>query len=232
MTYRTEQDLQREIAMMDFEFYDSRYVTFSRREVPVGGCIPDLINIHFTQDPNFYSWPKKWSYKHSFAIWLLRSQDLYLEEIASLFFEPIKKVSPIVDELLRDEIIIKSKDGKLSLSKQIEDIKADVVAVEAKLKKWRQALSQAIRYKDFANIVLVAMDATMIPRTDQAIQAFQNEAIGLCAISHGTIEWLVYPKRRLQGIGHEKEYLVMSATIPTTQRFWSRRNNLTASAHA
>jgi hypothetical protein len=113
-----------------------------------------------------------------------------------------------------------------------DDFRANVVAVEAKLKNWRQALVQATRYKDFANVAFVAMDATMVPSKSSILETFRALQVGLCAVSLNSAEWVVHPQIREHGLGHEKEYITMSPVVPTTQRFWSRRNNRKASSQA
>lgn len=233
MLYNSERDLQVELTKLDFNFFKAHPVSFYRREMSVGGCIPDLVSVYFKQDPTSQNWPHKWSYKHSFIIWLIKKRkNPTLQEIASYSYELPEKLLPILNELLANGLIKKLDDGSFQVSKQIRKLNAEVVAVEAKLRKWRDALSQAIRYKAFANIVFVAMDAIAIPRSLDVIQEFKVQQVGLCAISRGSIEWIVNPISRQHGIGHEKEYLVMSATIPATQRFWARRNNRKASSQA
>jgi len=233
MPYKTERELQLELSAVDFEFFDSHPISFFRREVRVGGCIPDLVSIYFNNDPTMDSWTKKWAYKHSYIIWLFRKWGtLSLEQIASLCFESQEHISPYVQDLRENDILFEGFNGKLHLSEQIAEIKSGVVAVEAKLSKWKDALWQAIRYKDFANIVFVAMDSTQIPGTSQVLQEFQKHQIGLCAVSPGNIKWIIYPELRESGLCHEKEYLVMSAMIPKTQTLWSRRNRVNASSQA
>ncbi len=233
MPYKSENDLQLDLFETEFELLESRPVYFMRREVRVGECIPDLVSIHFGSDPNIHEWPKKWSYKHSFVIWLLKKWgQLSLEDIAKLSYTNSDHVSSLVSDLLRGKILERKKTGEVKLSKDIRSMQADVIAVEAKLKNWRDALWQATRYQYFANIVIVAMDATYTPRDRTVLDQFSKHRIGLCAVSPGNREWLVHPKQRNDLLGHEKEYLVMSAAIPVTQTLWDKRNNLKASSHA
>lgn len=225
MIFKNELQLQKKIAELDFAFYETYPVSFTRREVRVGGCIPDLVSVHFVKDPDLFSWPQRWSYRHSFVVWLLRNKSLNLDEIASSFFEPVKRIKPVINSLIFNKIVTKTRDDRYELAKLIrDDFRANVIAVEAKLRDWRQALSQAKRYKDFANIVFVAMDATMVPLETAALEEFRSEQIGLCAVERKSVVWIINPENREEGIGHEKEYITMSPVIPSTQRFWSRRN--------
>ncbi len=230
MIFKNERQLQQKIAEFSFGFFSEYPVTYIRREVRVGGCIPDLVSIHFEQDPNSFSWPSRWSTRHSYTLWLLRDRTLTVEEISEAFYEPIDKVKPVINFVISAGLAFINKRGKVSLSTQANNItQANVVAVEAKLRDWRQALNQAIRYKDFADIVFVAMDASNIPTSKDYLNIFKEQKIGLCAVTDSSYDWIFEPVNRREPIGHEKEYLLMSATIPSTQRLWSRRNNFIAS---
>lgn len=232
MLYETERDLQLEISKIDLNLFDTYPVSFVRREVHVGGCIPDLVMVYFGQDPAYNIWPRTWSYRYSYVIWLLRERGvLSKEEIASLLYAPIENIAHIIHDLTTKDIIIENDEGNLLLADYVKNIKAEVVAIEAKLRDWKEALSQAVRYKEFANISIVAMDASMVPKSNDARNEFINNQVGLWAVSPGIVEWLIYPTMREYGIGHEKEHIVMSTIIPTTQTFWSRRNRRRASNH-
>lgn len=68
-----------------------------------------------------------------------------------------------------------------------------VVSVEAKLKKWRQALGQAKRYQYFSNIVFVALPQTTVRNIDRRL--FRRENIGVIQVSEDHAEVLVRPQR-------------------------------------
>jgi len=224
MFYSNERELQHELSNMSFEFLTGRKFAYTRREVPVGGCIPDLVSIQFTQEPKINYGSIRWSYKHSFVVWLFRNWEmLSLEKITSISFEPLNRLMPIIIDLESVGMLQKIGESDFVLSDEVVNLQASVIAAEAKLRNWRQALAQAKRYKDFANIVFVAMDATKVPKTEKVISEFRNEQIGLCAIAPKSIEWVVCPTIRDNGIGHEREYLILSAALPTTQTLWSRR---------
>ena len=230
MSYKNERELQHELAAIDFNFQPGYSFAYSRREVPVGGCIPDLVSIQFSQEPKINYGSVKWSYKHSFIVWVLKNWEIYsLEELASISFESIDRLSAIVDDLKSTGAMQINSDNKFVLSNEIENLQATVVAAEAKLRNWKQALSQAKRYKEFANIVFVAMDASNIPQSEEILFEFMNEEVGLCVLSQGTLEWLVDPIVRHDKLGHEREYLIMSATAPSSQMLWSRRYSLNES---
>ncbi len=233
MSYKTEKDLQLELFATDFEFFDSCPVFFKRREVRVGECIPDLVSIHFHEDVSYHTWPKKWSYQYSYIVWLLRRwKCLTPQDIASLAYDEEKRIGLLIDHLIKNDIAFERETGEIMLSEKTLSVKAEVVAVEAKLRNWRDALSQAMRYKDFADLVIVAMDASNAPIEENIVKMFDEQKIGLCGVTHGLVNWIVYPRKQAVKLGHEKEYLVLSATMPSTQILWDKRNCLNASYHA
>lgn len=232
MFYQTERELQEELTSIDFNMGTSFSVSFMRREVPVGDCIPDLVLINFDEDPSSVLWPRKWNFRHSYVVWLLRNHDkLNVSEIAAHFYASVDKISPILHDLRLNDIIEEDENGFIRLSNKVGKISTQVIAIEAKLKNWREALVQAVKYKGFANIAFVAMDASAAPRSDTILNKFRDNEVGICAVSSGAIEWLVYPPTRSDGLGHQKEHLVMSASLPTTQTFWLSRKRLRASNH-
>ena len=68
-----------------------------------------------------------------------------------------------------------------------------VVSVEAKLKKWRQALGQAKRYQYFSNIVFVALPQAVVRNIDRNL--FRRENIGVIQVSEDGAEVLMKPQR-------------------------------------
>jgi hypothetical protein len=55
----------------------------------------------------------------------------------------------------------------------------ELVAIELKLHKWRDALIQGTTYRKFANRSYVVLDATRVEITPIMLQAFRKEGVGL-----------------------------------------------------
>lgn len=58
------------------------------------------------------------------------------------------------------------------------------IAFEMKLKDWKRALSQAFRYRAFAQCSYVVMDQAFVGRAVASIESFQRADIGLVSVSH------------------------------------------------
>lgn len=225
MIFDTERELQHQLTHLDLEFEGSFATTFVRREVPIGNCIPDLIYVRFEEDPNPALWPRRWTFRHAHILWLLREKHkLTLESIASLTYESQAKVMPVLDDLVKSGAITRSRNGLLKLSIEMASLTAEVIAVEAKLELWKQALAQAVEYRRFANRVFVAMDSEKAPREPKILDQFKETEIGLCAVKKRSLEWIVYPPNHKYTIGPDREYLITSAARPASQQLWYRRN--------
>jgi hypothetical protein len=222
--FESEVALQQTLARLDFVQGDNYAHTFSRREVPVGGCIPDLVLVRFAEPPDAGLWPTRRSFRHAFVVWLLRRHGsrLHPETIAARAFESLARIRPVLDDLLETGALREAESGALALSPLLVRVQAEVVAVEAKLRRWREALDQATAYARFADRVLVAMDATAAPRTVEALAEFRRRGAGLLAVGTRDFEWLVSPRRSTRKPGPEWDDLVSSAGA-MRQTLWVRR---------
>ncbi len=224
MIFQKERELQSELEVTSSSEWGNHDLAFTKREVPIGECIPDFIYVGYKSTPTMNNWPNRWNAKYSFILALLREHgSLTGQEIASICFEEIETISPILLFLEKHEIITRSLNEKYTLSEKIAQIDAEIVAIEAKLTDWREAFHQAVRYQQFADKVIVAMDAEGIPRDDKSLELFKACNIGLCAISFSNIEWLIQPGRNNPTDTFNKEYIVNSTLIPSRQILWTRR---------
>jgi len=69
-----------------------------------------------------------------------------------------------------------------------------VIAIEFKLKNWRQAIKQAYRYKSFSEQVYVLLDRKNILKAKENIKMFVKFNIGLGAVDRNNIEFYYKPK--------------------------------------
>lgn len=65
--------------------------------------------------------------------------------------------------------------------------KNEIIAFEAKLDKWRDALHQAYRNTCFANYSYVIVPEKTAKRAMKHFKEFDNRAVGLCYISEGEL---------------------------------------------
>ena len=69
-----------------------------------------------------------------------------------------------------------------------ESIVTDVVSIEAKLRDWNQALTQALRYRRFSDYVFVLLDDDGVWPALERMDLFERENIGLVSLENGDTE--------------------------------------------
>ncbi len=222
VNYKKEKELQVELTSRDLGVLD--YSTlFIRREVAVGECIPDIVMVGMPNNSAKIIYPRKITSRHIFILWLIKqSKRITPVEIAEKSYQRLSKVNQIVDDLVSSGTVLKNEIGELWVQETIASLQTEVIAIEAKLSNWCQAFEQAKRYQGFADKVIVAMDAEKAPRRKEILEKFEEQNIGLCAVSPDSLEWLVYPQYEYVE-SFEKEYIVSSALSPSTHTLWERR---------
>jgi hypothetical protein len=65
---------------------------------------------------------------------------------------------------------------------------ARVIAVEFKLRKWREALAQASAYRDFANESYVVLDSSQVTDEQRVCAAFTGAGVGLIFARGATLD--------------------------------------------
>jgi hypothetical protein len=223
--FKSERELQEELAKLDLNLDGSHTITFFRREVPVGKCIPDLIYVRFAEKPEQNLWPSNWTFRHSYAIWLLRQRaELTINDMAAYFYEsPNGRIKDTMLDLAKCGAVDESTSQTYILSGAMKSIKAEVIAAEAKMSQWTRAIEQAQDYMNFADKVFVAMDDYLIPQSIKVLERFCELGIGLCTVSPGRLKWLVYPRHNQNKRSSEREYLIASAASSSRQILWSAR---------
>jgi hypothetical protein len=180
----------------------------AKTEVPVGTRIPDIVLVCTSEKPRIDLWPYYWTYRHAAVISHLRRRyKLKIESISKRLFEEPTRLEPVMKQLTKSGAVIKTKNNCYSLSEEFSSFSADVIAVETKLKRWKEAYFQAKSYFKFANRSLVAMSPDGIPTTKESKKIFTKAGIGLVTVNGNA------PKSLLTGRWQnnnnlEKEYIV------------------------
>jgi hypothetical protein len=223
--FRTEVELQELLSRRALADGGKQGVVFQRRHVPVGGCVPDFVAVRFSALPPRDLWPRRWSFRHAHVAWLLRKWGrLTPAAIARLSYEAVISQERILRDLIRTGAVRERSDGTLSLASRLRGMRPTVVAVEAKLRRWQEALAQAKTYRQFADQVYVALDGHRSPPPETALRAFGSAQVGLLLVTRRENCWLVRLPRARPAKGPEREYLVIAAGLsqrPHTP--WSRR---------
>ena len=197
-----------------------------RRELPMGGCVPDLVYVRFVEPPPTDIWPDRWTFLHASILWLLR-QRRYLKPATflTLAYDSPVRVETVLEDLLDSGAIRELPSGAYTLRDEIAEMKAEVIAVEAKLRNWREAHEQASAYQAFADRVSVVIDWTAAPKDEKSIEIFRRSNVGLARVKRTSIDWIVAPLSRSYRNGPEREYVITAAAAATQQNYtlWAFR---------
>jgi hypothetical protein len=109
------------------------------------------------------------------------NQPVYLDEIEENVHYSRKYLKNVILKLYKEQGLIDEIDKNLYVrTAELDEKGFFLVAVEAKLSKWNQALVQAAMYKKFADYSLVALYKKYVRNVD--LKTFKENNIGLISI--------------------------------------------------
>lgn len=88
---------------------------------------------------------------------------------------------------------VKIKGNYVTSVKKINAVTKNFIAIEAKISDWRAGLEQAIRYKQYADEVYVAISSEFVNKIDKEL--FRRMNIGLMSISDESLKIPIKAKR-------------------------------------
>lgn len=158
----------------------------SFQQVQVGSVIPDLVLV------------RRLATRHSgaklvrltlFESWivgeLLRAGRLRESTLTRRLFTRVDDIRPALKRLTRTGVLKETRVGTYSIQTDFSS-KFEVLSVEAKLSRWRNAIEQAKRYLRFSDKSFVALPASIIARNSAIVQACKEAGVGLISVSaHG-----------------------------------------------
>lgn len=163
------------------------------REVELGGTIPDLVIVRRRSSHHDGRRPVRLTVFESWIIGeLMRSGALRSTTITRKLFAFAKDTDRALKRLERRRFVTKTEDGAYAL---VEDFSArfEILAIEAKLTRWKAAIEQAKDYFRFSNLVYIALPESVIDRNGAIEEACEREGIGLIAVATDGIDLVVSP---------------------------------------
>jgi hypothetical protein len=92
-----------------------------------------------------------------------------------------------LEALQRTDVVRRERGGRVCLAPDWPpDIQ--VIAIEAKLKRWRDALSQASSYSSFADQVFVALPQPYADLAEKNSAQFEDLGVGILSVSTSSVE--------------------------------------------
>lgn len=189
----------------------------------MGECIPDLVCVWLPGDSLLNMPAKKWSFRHAFFLWHLRGRTaLRARTLAARAYESEESVSNVLADLVKWGLAEKNDSGSFSLAEDVRRLTGEVIAIEVKLSRWRQALEQAKNYRRFSDQSAVVLDLARVKVNESMKATFRNEGIGLYAVQGEELLQFVPPRRSRRSCP-EKEYIISSVAVSCRQSLWSSR---------
>lgn len=170
------------------------------RHLQVGMTIPDLVLVRKprVKPPSRSIRPSR-SRLTVFDSWalaeLLRYGPQRLDTLAGRLHARAERVLGSLGRLERLDLILTPTRGVYRAARMRSLLSAEVVAVEAKLQRWGEALDQAVSYLSFANRSFIALPEPLASGRETVREACSQAGIGLLAVGVGAPR-LVVPARR------------------------------------
>lgn len=160
------------------------------REPTVGNVIPDLLFGEWTEE--LRPLKRNFTLIEARILALLEERDELLEsEISQMLHLSAPAAARAFRRIQDSGLIVPTRDGKISLDAGCFTRALFITAVELKLRRWREALDQAVNYLKFANRAYVVLDGDQIGRDDGMISAFRESGVGLFMLRAGGLTQVV-----------------------------------------
>ena len=185
--FSSEKQLVEKLVLDLQEKYNTNYIV---RELRGGNNIADVVytaditrdNIVFDEYLNAY---------YYFKI-IYNKKKICVDETKISDIKTTRKFNKFLREL-EDLGYIKIEGNYITSIKKIDAVTKNFIAVEAKLSDWRAGLEQAIRYKQYADEVYVAISSEFVGKVDKEL--LRSMKIGLMSVSDGKLKIPVKAKR-------------------------------------
>jgi hypothetical protein len=144
----------------------------------VGHVIPDLLLAHWQPGASCY----RGTITHLEALVLSHiegGRSMSVEGLLKNVFLPRPKAQKIFSRLERMGLIGSVDRKNFSLRETASTENVEIIAIELKLSRWREALKQGKAYQDFADRSYVVIDATQISFSESIFAEFEAANVGL-----------------------------------------------------
>lgn len=164
-------------------------------ETQVGPRIPDLL-LFYSKPDRQRSAVQLTYFDCAILAAILDGQPIDVVKLAERTYASIGDIERRVVRLVRLGFVTARPDGTFALRRGVIPTDVRVVAVEAKLYRWREALSQAEAYFSFANESYIAMPSHAVRRNINALDACAVAGVGIIAVDDSGASLLLNGERR------------------------------------
>lgn len=160
------------------------------KEPAIGNVIPDLLFGEWRDE--LRPLKRNFTFVEARILAALEQHDELLEsEICQLLHLSEPAAARAFKRIERSELVIRTKDGKISLDAGGFTRGLIVSAIELKLSRWREALTQAMSYLKFADRAYVVLDADRTVCDEEMVEAFRASRVGLFILGAGNLAEVV-----------------------------------------
>jgi superfamily II helicase len=185
--FTSEKALVDKLVMDLQEKYDTQYIV---RELRGGNNIADIV---YTTDLNrdnvlFDEYFNAYYYFNG----IYNKKNIAMKEIEISNSTIDKKFHNFLHDL-EEMGYIKITGNHITSLKKIDVVTKNFIAIEAKLSDWKSGLEQAVRYKQYANEVYIAISSEYINKVDRDLLMHLN--VGLMSVSQGKLRIPIKAKK-------------------------------------
>lgn len=152
------------------------------KQRPVGPVIPDLIYIRLDEAIEAPLVRELTAMEASIVATLLCGRPLRAETIARRLYTRVDRLAPRLRALERWGFLASVGSRAYALRVPVEPGAVRVVAIEAKLSRWREAIDQAVVYLRFANESYVALPEAIVEDNNTLASTAAAARIGIISV--------------------------------------------------
>jgi len=152
-------------------------------QVQIGSIIPDfLLALNRTSLSGAFR-ARLTGFESAVLAQLLRRDPLRARTVAERLYSQPARTTRALLRLTRLGLVNSTSTGAFTTALEGLAGTVEIVAIEAKLTRWREAIVQARAYLAFANRAFVALPAPIVDRDHRVLEACQAAKLGLLAVS-------------------------------------------------
>lgn len=165
-----------------------RTLTRTLLQRPVGAVIPDLIFVRAYVAPTQVLPRGGLTTLESAIVAALLGGPLRDTTIARRLFSRVERIAPRLRALERRGVLAQATEGVYVLRRRAALNRIRVVAVEAKLRRWGDAIRQAASYLTFANQSYVALPRDLAEGNSDLLRAVLKAHVGLLSVEPDRVQ--------------------------------------------
>ena len=147
-------------------------------EPVIGSVIPDVLIGRWTGTPSREITSLTYVEAAVFAL-LETTPEMSESQILSQIFLARPTATRVMSKLLKLGAIERTESGALRVTGTMSTRNVEIIALEFKMRRWKEALDQASGYRTFADRAYVVLDGNQVTLTNAVCSEFCHAGVGL-----------------------------------------------------